>query len=74
MVKKAPLSVRLSNDNRTASIKLPGYVLKPGSVKRTVSVDELIPGYIGPIINIDLDADGRATGIEILVLESHLVP
>ena len=46
---------------------LPEYRNTVGSVKKTTSIDELLPGYNGPRIHLDFNADGQLVGIEILV-------
>ncbi len=38
----------------------------PGCVARMLRLHDLVPGYKGADIHIDLDASGEAIGIEIL--------
>ncbi|MGN6625827.1 MAG: DUF2283 domain-containing protein [Tepidisphaeraceae bacterium] len=63
------IQISCSKDHRRAYLRLPGYVLKPKAVSKTICLAELVPNYKGPMINIDFDETGRATGIEVLVLE-----
>jgi hypothetical protein len=51
----------------TGYVTLPEYRNTVGSVKKTTSIDELLPGYNGPRIHLDFNADGQLVGIEILV-------
>jgi len=37
-----------------------------GSVANTIVLEDLIPGYLGPDINLDFDKNGVLIGLEIL--------
>ncbi|UGT44126.1 DUF2283 domain-containing protein [Nocardia yamanashiensis] len=47
------------------------HEILPGGVAKTVSVD---PMTIGGMVNLDLDAEGRIVGIEVLGAKSRLDP
>lgn len=47
------------------------HEILPGGVAKTVSVD---PMTIGGMVNVDLDAEGRIVGIEVLGAKSRLDP
>ncbi len=63
------IRVKMSNPkSRNAYIALPGYPMEvtPGVVARTISLDDLIADYHGPVVNLDFDKDARLIGIEVL--------
>ena len=66
---KAQIRVRISGtESENAYVTLPGYPVEPqgGVVSRTISLEEVIPGFKGPCVNLDFDRDGLLIGIEII--------
>jgi len=66
--------IRVKMANRDASIAyiaLPGNPVQvtAGIVARTVCLDDIIDGFLGPRVHLDFDKSGRLIGIEILVFE-----
>jgi len=59
----------VGRDSHTAYIALPGHPeeMTPGVVSETISLDDIIDGYIGPRVHLDFANDKRLIGIEILV-------
>lgn len=49
-----------------AYLYLPGHPQGPGSVASQVRLHDLLPDYIGPDVYLDLDANRRLIGIEVL--------
>ncbi len=65
------IHVKVSGENgNTAYITLPRHPDK--SVAKTVVLDNLME-YVGPRVHLDLDADGRLIGIEVLCFGSDEV-
>ena len=56
------------HDEITAYLYLPQHPFKltPGCVKKTIWLSDLMPGYKGPRIYLDFDAEDVLIGIEIL--------
>jgi hypothetical protein len=62
------ISIRAQPDHRTVYLRFPGYVFEPGVVRETISLIDVVPDYKGPMINIDFDENGKAIGLEVLIL------
>lgn len=68
MPQKHDFDLKVSaNDETVAYLKLPGHPgSRPGVVKRTVSVRDLISDYKGPDLNLDFGEGNVLIGIEIV--------
>ena len=62
------ITTRINDDATTVYVSLPSHPKKPipGLVTKTISIDDFIPNYKGPQINLDFDHNGELIGIEIL--------
>jgi len=66
------IQVKLAGEDAdTAYVELPGHKVEAGIVKRTLSLENLIPNYKGPRVHFDFDKDGLLIGIEILERVMH---
>ena len=65
--KKITLKVSADND-RVAYVYLPNHPqkLSPGIVKKTISMNEIMPDYNGIPLYFDFDEAGELIGIEIV--------
>ncbi|MBE7497464.1 MAG: DUF2283 domain-containing protein [Verrucomicrobiaceae bacterium] len=65
---KSPYHLKVSShDVRVAYLQTcPRPVSTPGFVKRSISLRTLLPEYVGPDVQIDLDAENRLVGIELI--------
>ena len=69
--KQKQIRVKLvGSDAHTAYISLPGHTHEPGICYKTVRLEDLVSGYIGPMVNLDFRKDGRLIGFEVVVFGS----
>jgi hypothetical protein len=62
----------LGADAHTAYIYLPGHGgTKPGTIARTLNLDEIVANYKGPRVHLDFNSEGEMIGIEVLVSTSE---
>lgn len=68
MTSSERFELRVSEDEGdVAYLRLPGHPgTVPGVVRKTVSLRELLPEYLGPDINLDFNEGDSLIGIEII--------
>ena len=62
------IRVKIDSEVDAAYVYLPGFPERPqqGIVKRTITLDEVVADFKGPMVNLDFNEDGLLIGIEIL--------
>lgn len=59
-------TLTISEDGDAAYLRFPSHIKGTTKVKKTISLQSLLPDYNGPDINLDFDSDNNILGIEIL--------